>query len=559
MDIDQAHFRRQLLDILKHISNATFVTFDLEMSGISTRPKYGMGDRSHDIGKPTLQQQYEDMKRAAETFQVLQMGITCVEEDHEREYYLARPFNFNLSPLSADGVDIKLERTFSFSSSACDFLQKNRFDFGQVFKSGVPYLSKREEDETREEYMNRADRNSKIPDVVVSASDPVALEFYRNARKTINAWVNDPKPAYEFCNITSPEGPLNAYQRRLVHQLVRNEFPTLRTFARNDSHFMQVVKLDPAAEATFQKRKLDGFNRAIAKQVGLRWIFEALSGGDLSAIDPKWFCPEESEKPELQLNAVTKEFNEVCEALQNKKHIIVGHNLFTDLGFIYNTFIGLLPHNVKHFQQDIHELFPQIIDTKYLATHGHDSMNPRAGLKELLEPFKKVHTPLIVLHEKHTSYGSSFGKEHEAGFDSWMTAELFVKLSAKLYAEKKHLAEEDADSDTSSDLIDECSVDNELGGAPLNPPNINGTSNSSTSHLPPEWHARELNRFSLLDDLDDGSGDSGKEGDDTDDSSSPGVQHFIPSMKNKFWEIYSNKLRVNAAEVGVCDLNEGSY
>ena len=47
-----------------------------------------------------------------------------------------------------------------------------------------------------------------------------------------------------FVNIGRDEGALNGYQRRLIHQLVRNEFPGLRTFARNDGWFMQVEKLD---------------------------------------------------------------------------------------------------------------------------------------------------------------------------------------------------------------------------------------------------------------------------------------------------------------------------
>lgn len=84
MDVDQAHFHKRLLGILGNIANATFVTFDLEMSGITTRPKYSSGDRSHDVGKPSLQQQYEEMKSAAESFQILQMGLTCVEEDREK-------------------------------------------------------------------------------------------------------------------------------------------------------------------------------------------------------------------------------------------------------------------------------------------------------------------------------------------------------------------------------------------------------------------------------------------------------------------------------------------
>jgi poly(A)-specific ribonuclease len=102
MDVNGAHFRKQLLAILKNISNATFITFDLEMSGITTRPKHSSGDRTYDVGKPTLQQQYEEMKSAAETFQILQMGITCVEEDREKgepyplcSFRYCRPIEFH--------------------------------------------------------------------------------------------------------------------------------------------------------------------------------------------------------------------------------------------------------------------------------------------------------------------------------------------------------------------------------------------------------------------------------------------------------------------------------
>lgn len=87
MDVDANQFRQCLLQILRDISQAKIITFDLEMSGISTKPKSAAGERSFDAGKPTLQQQYEEMKYAAETYQVLQMGVTCVSEDREKGMY----------------------------------------------------------------------------------------------------------------------------------------------------------------------------------------------------------------------------------------------------------------------------------------------------------------------------------------------------------------------------------------------------------------------------------------------------------------------------------------
>lgn len=145
-----------------------------------------------------------------------------------------------------------------------------------------------------------------------------------------------------------------------------------------------------------------------------------MTGGDLSGIPSTWFSEESDSKPELGQKIVDKEFDKIKTKLKNKEHVIVGHNLFTDLVFLYKTFIGPLPKQVEDFQERIRSIFPIVIDTKYLATEGHGSMSTvmRKSLSELLEPFKTVHTPLIVLHEQHISYGASIGKKHEAGFDS---------------------------------------------------------------------------------------------------------------------------------------------
>lgn len=268
---------------------------------------------------------------------------------------------------------------------------------------------------------------------------------------------------------------------------------------------------------------------------GLRWIFEALAGGDLSDIDTEWFYDKAAEDSEQQAARVKREFVEVTEILKKKKHVIVGHNLFADLAFLFKTFVGHLPVNVKHFQEDVHALFPFVIDTKYIATYGADAMNPRVNLKELLTPFRKTHVPLIVLHEKHTSYGADFGKEHEAGFDSWMTAELFVKLAASKRLEAKALVHEDSSSDSDSD------PDSSNGGAIL----FDSEKDSFVDENPPAWHAKQLNLSAHLDVSINGKGKG---------SLTP--KQWLPSFNSKFWDPYINKLRVNASEGGVCDLAE---
>lgn len=179
-------------------------------------------------------------------------------------------------------------------------------------------------------------------------------------------------------------------------------------------------------------------------------------------------------------------------------------------------------------------------------------MNPRVGLKDLLAPFRKSHTPLIVLHQEHAGYGSDFGKEHEAGFDSWMTAELFVKLVASKVptslvtrcpppSSPPHLI---SFSNSSSDS----DSDGSPGGAPLN--NSSNKDVEADHHQPAAWHERQLNGrnrnlFSVLANVDD----SAREEED------PTTQ-WLPPFEHAFWEVYMNKLRVNASEGGVCDLAE---
>ena len=186
----------------------------------------------------------------------------------------------------------------------------------------------------------------------------------------------------------------------------------------------------------YQAKKLNDFNDALAKQIGiapvgsvneftdivpgLRWIFEALTGGDFKGFRTNLLANEYSDNPELSQIAIENKFREVKLKLKNKEHVLVGHNLFTDLAYVYKTFVGPLPLKVEDFQHRIHGLFPIVFDTKYIVTLGQSSMSTvmRKNLEELLEPFKRIHTTRFMLDEEHISYDTSRGKKHEAGFDS---------------------------------------------------------------------------------------------------------------------------------------------
>lgn len=81
MDIQKSQFPREILRIISYIAESHFIAFDLEFSGVAGRRKVPQGAVRE---KPTLQQMYEDVKEAAEKYQILQIGLTIVKEDQEK-------------------------------------------------------------------------------------------------------------------------------------------------------------------------------------------------------------------------------------------------------------------------------------------------------------------------------------------------------------------------------------------------------------------------------------------------------------------------------------------
>lgn len=84
MDVTGRTFQSHLSSILEAVSRSHFVCFDLELSGIPGKQFKSRSTGQGEDGKQTLQQRYEETKAAAERYHILQLGLTCVEEDRDR-------------------------------------------------------------------------------------------------------------------------------------------------------------------------------------------------------------------------------------------------------------------------------------------------------------------------------------------------------------------------------------------------------------------------------------------------------------------------------------------
>lgn len=77
MDVNKSNFWVTFPEVLAAVARAEFVAVDLEMTGlISKEPK---------LAKPSTEDVYERAKKAAQTHQIIQVGLTCVTYVNETD------------------------------------------------------------------------------------------------------------------------------------------------------------------------------------------------------------------------------------------------------------------------------------------------------------------------------------------------------------------------------------------------------------------------------------------------------------------------------------------
>ncbi|KAJ4983556.1 hypothetical protein SVAN01_10929 [Stagonosporopsis vannaccii] len=427
MDVDGPSFPQHVLGLLINISEADFVSFDLELSGIPNR----LPDKKpRGAGQLALEDRYAETKEAANRYQILQIGLTCATFDFIANKYVLRPYNINLSPLLDERLDF--EREIRFQTGACTFLLGCGFDLGASFASGVQYLSREEAERAKRLAYDRIDKKNNIEDLQLRDTDKDSLDFLRRCREAITVWQ---KTTSRTLEITSSTGLPNAsatytisrFEKRLVYQLVRAEFPDAVAIGRQDC--IRILPFDPVREADNTRRIKNRVKEQILRQTGFRWVFEALCGGQINkdllyVLDSNAFSDQRDR------------FDRAQARLYRRRPVLVGHNMFTDLVYFYRTFVGPLPDTLAEFKNSLHELFPKIVDTKYLATHAEGDLNASPTLEEIAKNLQDQPLPHIITHEDYDKYNETEAF-HEAGYDSLLTATIMLRLASKLGSERK--------------------------------------------------------------------------------------------------------------------------
>ncbi|CRG84169.1 Protein translocase subunit SecA [Talaromyces islandicus] len=540
-----------LPEILQHLSTCSFVALDFEFSGIAAHRTFSARHVA------PLQERYADIKEAAAKFQILQVGLTIAHEDPVSGTYTLKPYNVHLSPL-VDPI-LGIDRIFSISSGAIQFLLKSGFRMDTPFVDGVRYLTQKEEELALKEAC-RHDNQSRSETVVQmelsKKENTESLAFLAVIRKEIDEWVARGEGAADYLNVPSRQSKshkskatvtsLNRFQKRLVHQLVEKEYPLLTTFGRTD--FVTITRYDKRREENILQQKIQRVEKRLVDHRGFRWIIEALTGGDLSQLEAKLFDSVVLDCGKLSRGTAIKNFAEsVKSGLQKNRPPVVGHNLFTDVVYMWQCFFGELPDRVEDFAKLVHDKFPLLIDTKYMFTHDCGDVNPVASLASMDEALKGITDPEIVIDAKHTRYRRA-QHLHEAGYDSLLTARNFIKQASQLpEARRMPAAEPPEISETkpAHDLIVDV-VDKALTRPAANSKDL------SFAELQSKFAHQNL--FDTLIEGTDGPEELIDEPNDDDRE----MATLIPSFSSPVWKVYGNKLRVFGTSERVCALDGGS-
>lgn len=197
MEIDRGNYWQRLPFLLHAISEAEYLSVDLEMSGIATK-------RANNSVSTSIQQLYEDAKEAAQSYNILQFGLTCISWNESFKAYVTKTFN---APLAlgivggnqySDQLSTRLERRVGFSSQTIAFLQKNNFRLDHVFEKGIPYLSTMEA--TQNDMVAFLEDREPYDHVSIKNCPPETGQFYKTMRSQVQAWIN----GQAFCEKGTP-------------------------------------------------------------------------------------------------------------------------------------------------------------------------------------------------------------------------------------------------------------------------------------------------------------------------------------------------------------------
>ncbi|XP_046660583.1 LOW QUALITY PROTEIN: poly(A)-specific ribonuclease PARN-like [Homalodisca vitripennis] len=390
MEVTRTNFRKVLPEIEDTINRCVFMAIDGEFTGLSS----GLEKAVSAFDTPA--EYYHKIKNGSLDFLLVQFGLVAFMYNEEQKKYTHRAYNFYLfpKPLSRQAPDCR----FLCQASSLDFLASHGFNFNKLFNEGIPYLNKKDEttmrtklDEARERRKSIGEKNNSFVECPAEHVDAV--------KKAVNSITEFLSTTHGPVELTLP--PTNGFIRKLIYQEVWKRYSNddLRIETKNG---IIVVKRPATVEekAEEEKKKLEDEESELDEAIG---------------------------------------FSNVIRLISHSRKLVVGHNMLLDLCHVLHRFCEPLPDSYREFKELLHTVFPYILDTKFMCSIAPlNEAVPSSVLSHLLATVSQQPFQLLEVEpEGEHAYTTLEEKEHEAGFDAYITGTIAIALSNHLAKSKK--------------------------------------------------------------------------------------------------------------------------
>nr|XP_031827939.1 pre-piRNA 3'-exonuclease trimmer-like isoform X1 [Nomia melanderi] len=381
-DIIDKNFEESYPDVHSAIKEASFVAIDTEFTGIQSND----GQKYSFID--SLDKRYESLKKNIEPYIIIQCGIAAFKKVPENSYTV-KCYNFYLLPRS---VPYK-NRQFLCQVSAMEFLSLHNFDFNRCLSEGVSYINQSEEEQLKV-HIDKGDLDNNLKHLSYGEEDDFKYcknkveEFLKQTDK-ISFTLQTPSPILQY----------------MMHKELRNNFKNIWTIPGYKS--ITVVRVSNDMRNMFEQDNICLEQELLDTYIG---------------------------------------FSKIFKLLVTLKKPIVGHNMLLDLMFMHQQFYNPLPQKYKEFKNNIHSIFPQVYDTKFLS-YQLKKINKKVSWKTnslsgTYNYFKSnegkyltYNAPNVLMHPSNES-NTDVEAYHTAGWDAYVAGYIFVKIGHILAVEK---------------------------------------------------------------------------------------------------------------------------
>ncbi|KAG8185035.1 hypothetical protein JTE90_017058 [Oedothorax gibbosus] len=378
------------------IKGSSFIAIDAEFTGLD------LDSTNNGRLFDTMEERYRKLRNRAMSFIPCQIGISTFTKSETENSYFVETYVFFIRPYMVGSVD----KRFVCQASSLDFLSKFDFDFNKFINEGIPYINEDEEKTVLKE----------IEDGTIGYLHEKVGEL--GAKRKQDLLIN------------------KKFNRKLEKSAIKEDLPEVKGF---DNKLL--LPKDKIFHEYFQLAE-------IRRKYPSLWAY---SEGDMIVVE---MVQSEKRKELLENSKNEKDglidfylgFTKVFRLLKSSKKPIVGHNLLMDLLLFYQNFHKPLPENFSEFKKELHSVFPNVFDTRYIWLNIKKFSNLKdipkgSSLFDLFETFKNPTDNISTLYSpniEHTNCDKYVKEDfpHESGYDSYVTGWVFLRI-CHLIAMKK--------------------------------------------------------------------------------------------------------------------------